>query len=47
MAGGTAALVTVVGALLAIIGVIGWTIPILAAIVAVVCWFVFRRTVGR
>ncbi|UGS34071.1 hypothetical protein [Capillimicrobium parvum] len=47
MAGGTAALVTVVGAVLAIIGVIGWTIPILAAIVAVVCWFLFRRTVGR
>ncbi len=47
MAGGTAALVTVAGALLAILGVIGWTIPVLAAVVAVVCWLIFRRTVGR
>jgi hypothetical protein len=47
MTGGAAAVVTVVGALLAIIGVIGWTIPVLAAIVAVICWFLFRRSVGR
>lgn len=47
MTGGAAAVVTVVGALLAIIGVIGWGIPIVAAIVAVVCWFLFRRSVGR
>jgi uncharacterized membrane protein len=47
MVGGTAGLVTVVGALLAIFGVIGWTIPVLAAIVAIICVFLFRRAVGR
>ena len=45
MAGGVLGLVFVVGALLAIFGVIGWSIPILAAILAVVCALLFRRTV--
>ena len=45
MVGGALGLVFVVGTLLAIFGVIGWNIPILAAILAVICALVFRRTV--
>jgi hypothetical protein len=45
MAGGVLGLVFVVGAVLAIVGVIGWSIPILAAILAVVVALLFRRTV--
>ena len=45
MAGGALGLVFVVGTLLAIFGVIGWSIPIIAAILAVVCALLFRRTV--
>ena len=45
IAGGALGLVFAVGALLAIFGVIGWSIPILAAILAVVCGLIFRRTV--
>jgi hypothetical protein len=35
-----------VSAVLAIVGVIGWSIPILAAILAVICGVLFRRTVS-
>ena len=45
VAGGVLGLVFAVGTLLAIFGVIGWTVPILAAILAVVCALLFRRTV--
>jgi len=45
--GGTAGAVAVVGFVLAIAGVIGAGIPLIAAIVAVVCALWFRRTVGR
>ena len=47
LVGGTAAVVAVVGALLAIFGVIGGGIPLIAAIVAVICILLFRSTVGR
>jgi len=46
MAGGVAGLVTVVGFVLAIAGVIGYGIPFIALIVAVVCLLMFRRLVG-
>jgi hypothetical protein len=46
MAGGVFGLVFVVGTLLAIFGVIGWSIPILAAILAVICALLFRRSVS-
>jgi hypothetical protein len=36
-----------VGTVLAILGVLGSGIPILAAILAVVCAVMFRRAVGR
>jgi hydrogenase-4 membrane subunit HyfE len=46
LAGGGAAVVAVVGLLLAALDVIGFGIPIIALIVAVVCWLLFRRTVS-
>ena len=46
MVGGTAAVVTVVTAILALLTSFTWTIPILAAIVTVICWVVFRGAVG-
>ena len=45
LVGGTAAVVFVVTALLAIVGILGWTVPILAAIIAVLTGLLFRRTV--
>jgi putative flippase GtrA len=44
--GGVAGAVTVVGAVLAIAGVLGWGLPFIAAVVAAVCFFLFRRTVS-
>ena len=44
--GGVSAAVAVVGFVLAIAGVIGAGIPIIAAIVAVVCLLLFRRVVA-
>jgi hypothetical protein len=45
--GGAASVVAVVGFVLALVDVIGFGIPFLAAIVAVVCFVLFRSTVGR
>jgi putative flippase GtrA len=45
--GGTASVVAVVGLVLAIAGVVGGWLPVLAIIVAVACALLFRRTVGR
>ena len=45
LAGGALGLVFVVTALLAIFTSFSWSIPILAAILAVVCGLLFRRTV--
>ena len=44
--GGVAGLTGVVGLALAIFGVTGAGLPILALIVAAACWFLFRRTVS-
>jgi hypothetical protein len=44
VSGGVAGGVAVIGAVLALVGVIGWAVPLLAAIVAAVCVFMFRRT---
>jgi hypothetical protein len=46
LVGGAAGLVFVVGTLLAILGITGWSIAVVAAIVAVVCALLFRRTVS-
>jgi hypothetical protein len=45
LAGGALGIVFLVTALLAVFGVMSWSIPILAAILAVVCGLLFRRTV--
>ena len=47
MVGGTAAAVAVVGLILAIAGVTGSGVWIIAAIIAVVCAVAFRSTVSR
>ena len=44
--GGVAGAVFVVTTVLAIAGVMGGTIPVVSLIVAVICLFMFRRTVG-
>jgi hypothetical protein len=44
--GGVAGAVAVIGGILAIAGVIGWGLPLLAVVIAVVCGFLFRRTVA-
>jgi divalent metal cation (Fe/Co/Zn/Cd) transporter len=46
MAGGAAAVVSVVTFVLAIVGIVGFGIPVLAAIVAILCGWLFRRTVS-
>jgi hypothetical protein len=46
VAGGGAAAVAVVTFVLAIAGVVGFGLPIIAAIVAGVCWLWFRRVVA-
>ena len=47
LASGGLAAVTVVGLLLAVFGVIGSGLPIITAILAVVCFVLLRRTLGR
>jgi hypothetical protein len=46
VAGGVSGVVAVVGGILAIAGVIGWGLPFVALVVAVICIFLFRRLVG-
>jgi hypothetical protein len=47
LVGSTAGVIAVVGLVLAAVGVMGFGIPFLAAIVALVCALLFRRTVSR
>jgi hypothetical protein len=47
LAGGAAGAVAVVTFVLAVVGVLGFGIPVLAVIVALVCGLLFRRTVSR
>jgi hypothetical protein len=47
LVGSTAGVIAVVGLILAAVDVIGFGIPFIAAIVAVVCALIFRRTVAR
>jgi uncharacterized membrane protein YgaE (UPF0421/DUF939 family) len=46
VAGGTFTAIAVIGFVLAIAGVLGWGIPFIAAVLAVVCVLWFRRTVS-
>lgn len=45
VAGGTAGAVSVVTFVLAIVGILSFGIPVIAAIVAAICFFLFRRIV--
>lgn len=44
--GGVAGAVAAIGAVLALVGVFSWALPVLAAIVAGICFLLFRRTVS-
>ena len=46
LASGVLGSIAVVGAVLAVIDVIGGTLPLLAAILAVVCYVMLRRTLN-
>ncbi len=46
VAGGTLGLVAVVGFFLAIFDVVGFGLPFLAAVLAVICGWLFRRAVS-
>ncbi len=46
VAGSTAGALTVVGVVLAVVGVIGFGLPVIAFLIALACAFGFRRTVS-
>jgi hypothetical protein len=46
VAGGAATVIAVVTFVLAIVGVMGFGVPVIAALVAVLCGWMFRRTVS-
>jgi hypothetical protein len=46
VAGGISGTIAVVGLILAVFGVVGAGIPLLAAVVAIICLVMFRRLVG-
>jgi hypothetical protein len=46
MVGGTAGLVAVVGAVVAIITSFSWSVPVIAAVIAIVCFLMFRRLIS-
>lgn len=47
VAGGTAGAVAVVTGVLAVVGILGWSLPVIALLVAIACMMLFRRTVSR
>ena len=46
MTGGVAGAVAIVGLVLALVGVMGFGVPVVAVIVAAICVLLFRRTVS-
>ena len=46
MIGGGASLVAVAGVVLAILGIVSGALPVAAAVVAVICFILFRRVVS-
>lgn len=46
VAGGVAGLAFVAMTVLAILNIVGWTLPVLTLIVAVLCFVLFQRTVA-
>jgi hypothetical protein len=47
LVGGGAAAVAIVGLILAVVGTVSGSIPLIAALVAIVCYLAFRGLVGR
>ncbi|MDQ6836446.1 MAG: hypothetical protein M3016_09705 [Actinomycetota bacterium] len=47
LVGGTAGVIGVISLVFAIVGVIGLTLPVIALIVAAVCFFLFQRSTGQ
>ena len=47
VAGGTAGVVAVVTGILALVGILGWGLPVVALLVAIACLFLFRRSISR
>ena len=47
VAGGTAGAVAVVTGILAVVGILGWSLPVIALLVAAACLLLFRRTISR
>ena len=47
IATGVLTVVGVVGIVLAVVGVIGGGLPVIALVLAAVCFFLLRRTLGR
>jgi hypothetical protein len=47
LVGGGAAAVAIVGFILAVVGTVSGSIPLIAALVAIVCYLAFRGLVGR
>jgi hypothetical protein len=45
--GGAAGLIGVVSLVFAIVGVIEFTLPVIALIVTLICFFLFQRTTGQ
>ncbi len=46
VAGGVFGAIAAIGIVLAVVGVVGAGLPLLSAVIAVVCFVLFRRTVG-
>jgi hypothetical protein len=46
LAGGTFGVLAVIGLVLAVVGIGSAGLPLLAAVIAVICFVMFRRTVG-
>ena len=46
VAGGTSGVVALVTGIVALLTPLGWTLPVIAAIVMIACVLLFRRTVG-
>jgi len=46
LATGGLSVVAVVGVVLAVLGIVGASLPIMAAVLGVICFVLFRRTVG-
>lgn len=47
LGGGASVALAVVAFVLAVVGVIGYSLAFIAGVIALVCWLALRRTLGR